>query len=387
MKQVFTRKIFWWRTFVCSSLIFLAIFGSVGCFCTIWTLEGKLQEDSYDQTARLFESLLERNLENSILTLKTVSTIFSSACYSASLWPNCSIPVEIFGNISLPLIAMTSVRTISFAPVVANTSFHEFESFAYRFYEEQGYDDIGISSFGKGIYFKNLSSAHPDLRDRVTNTYGRAHGFALPILMTGNIDESAASIMLDIYAEPVRAVAINRLVDCVGMNKQYCVSSTGIVQLVIDIEFRPATVIYYPISPFLDKSTLVGVVSTAINWDTLFSNMPPSVDGLQCILITPTEKYTFTLNHGNAKFIGMGDRHNKKYFKYSRTLSLNTGIGDTSYSIELYPNYKFVQTHRTGSPFVALVVSFLAICISSCFFFVYDYFVTKERNLVMENKR
>lgn len=120
------------------------------------------------------------------------------------------------------------------------------------------------------------------------------------------------------------------------------------------------------------------------------------VSGVDCVLETETEAYTYTVYNGRAELKDRGDLHDTRYNKYAKSTSLTGKPGaffsnfSASYTLTLYPNQELFQVYSTQNPYVATIGVVFVIVFTSFLFFLYDFFVRQEFNekrSVLEAKR
>jgi len=157
----------------------------------------------------------------------------------------------------------------------------------------------------------------------------------------------------------------------------------------------PAGLLFQPIYPFHDPTTLVGFATTSIHWqEVLESVVPDYVSGLTCIVSTDTASYTYQIVNGIPELVGDGDLHDERYTDYARNVTLNeimTGSTTSAvYTLTVYPTDEMFLAFSTNSP-LAVALGFFAVIAAVAFiFFAYDYLMRREahkRNEVMEMKR
>jgi hypothetical protein len=130
---------------------------------------------------------------------------------------------------------------------------------------------------------------------------------------------------------------------------------------------------------------LSGLIASSIVWDEVLENVfADEVSGIDCVLSTENQVYTYYVVHGKATFKGAGDLHNSEYDEYLREIVLTPDgyFSSTSpkYTLRLYPSDEFFETYTTSNPRIATIGAVCIIVFTSLLFFLYDFLVIKEFN-------
>jgi hypothetical protein len=340
-------------------------------------------------------------------------------------------------DITDPLIETVKTRTISLAHIIVPAQVAQYEAYAYDFLESNGYPDLGYTDGVKGI-----SSVGPNgLRFHDTEGYqeGR-HKVLTPILQIGNLEVNKPAVMFNLYSEPVRVSALDNMIECFNAGDKDCTSITDILHLVQDPVFRPAVLIFHPVTPFYDKGALGGLISIVQNWDTMFEGVLPDIVKVSAlhpcrqthtshihpyvhtsihsythtptpllrwpnpvppipippILIPPqgihielsggSDDHTFELINGMAVYQGSHVNHGSHSHR-KRSFALTAFAGPVNYSINIYPTKTFTDQFHTNFPYYVMCIAVLVVLFTSSIFLLYDYMMTRsatERELVME---
>ena len=122
------------------------------------------------------------------------------------------------------------------------------------------------------------------------------------------------------------------------------------------------------------------IVGKQIWHDLLKHGFESDVSGLQVVLRTETKVHCYSIENGqavyvgqhchdeNAKFRSMGTRINPNYFS-------NTTV---AYYMDIYSSNEFMDAYRTGNPKAACIGAVLIILGTSLLFIIYDCTVRKE---------
>jgi hypothetical protein len=151
-----------------------------------------------------------------------------------------------------------------------------------------------------------------------------------------------------------------------------------------DGKFRIGAMILQPIYPASDPSEFTGLITSSVVWEDVLSRLFfPEVHGVDCVLKTDTETFTYSIYEGVAGGDpNESDTHDPIYSEYGQTIILNSpglfGNSSAHYTLTLYPNQNFFELYRTKNPTVALVTTLCVVVFTSIIFFCYDFFVRKE---------
>lgn len=132
---------------------------------------------------------------------------------------------------------------------------------------------------------------------------------------------------------------------------------------------------------------MTGFIATSVQWkETLQNVFSNEVKGIDCVISTNTESYTFTIQEGDAVLQGKGDLHNAAYDRYRQGTVLTAGYDDfypiasTTYTLNLYPNQEFMDIYSTKNPEIAAIGAFAIIMFTSIMFALYDCLVQRNIN-------
>lgn len=250
------------RALIVFLLMATMVLGGYGSYRILYDYEQNLMNVQYDSAVKQLELSFSQRVLAKVQSLRSMSNFISMSCPDAVQWPNCSIPLDSYLNISDPIIELAVMRSIAFAPVITADQVASFEAFAYDFFEESGYDNMGMSSFGRGVSSVN-SSCGCRFHDMDGYPDGE-HPVLTPVLQIGNIATNGPAVMFNLYSQAYRVAAIDSTLNCFqnGGRMDACASITDIIHLVQDPVFRPAVLIIYPISPVNDPDILTGITYT-----------------------------------------------------------------------------------------------------------------------------
>jgi len=261
-------------------------------------------------------------------------------------------------------------------------------------------EDVANSSFGQGIW-----QPGPNGREHVTDgntSWGSPYQVVTPILQH-NLGPHPA-LMLNLHFSPQRGVMIDNIITCVneanagGGSLEACMGGavTDMINLTSQTEDPgPSALLFEPIFPARDNTTLVGFLASSIAWrESLQDVFNDDVSGVDCVLTTPGNIFTYGVQNGVPYDRGYGDLHDRSYNNLRNNITLTPdglfSSFSTPYQLELYPNSDFFETYETDNPRNATIGAVCIIVFVSLLFFVYDFCVRKEfdaRQDLLEAKR
>jgi hypothetical protein len=292
--------------------------------------------------ANLLAGEVARNLYTYLIKDDCIGTI-----------PNITLPG--YDAVMIPLSYLSSSRTISFSPIISTSTRHEWESYAKQHVNDlNGPSQLTTSTNGSwtvkdGIYARNTNgnkikspgyspnSLYPDI--------------LTPLWQVTNISVNYLGIMYDTHSDKMRMIAIDQ---AISTKKS---TYTDLVQLQIDTNLRPSTVLYEPIVSLQDIN-VKGIIAITLTWDNIFEDVLPSfVSGFYFVLSTSTQTYTYLLNNGNVQLVGSGDLHDPMYSSYGTPISLTDTLTATEtttnslhYTLIIYPSKELYNQYNTNIP-------------------------------------
>lgn len=131
---------------------------------------------------------------------------------------------------------------------------------------------------------------------------------------------------------------------------------------------------------------------------------PEETCGIDCVLSTETQQFTYRIARGLAKYVSSGDSHDPKYDAWGESKSLTKSCNNVttsghreyfsnssaSHTLRLYPSDEFVQNYSTQNPIISTAGAVLVVLLTSLAFLVYDALVRKEfhdKQAVLDAKR
>ena len=393
---------------------------------TISRSEGSLATAQYDALTDQYDSIADRaliaalgiNLRKRLGTI-SLSSILSYAHPNAEDWPFVTLPG--FEEIAANLIKTSSGREMALCPLVTPEQRSSFEDFAYDFFENKHDppfpNGTGVSSFGKGIWGLDFTLNNSDHRFHMTDanaSYGSPNKLFTPILQ--HSDGAHPALMLNVRFEEVRGNTIDRIIECVQLRAKTgemleCGAISPMIYLATqNVLDGPGALFFQPVFPannlttvsamnFTNRSCLLSkshvplmfnkqwqmtaFVTSSIVWKEVLHDMFSSdVQGIDCVIETDQQVYTYTIVDGMAKFVGEGDLHERAYDSFRRTLSLTPAEYFSSlsanYTLSLYPSVAFYKVYSTNNATLVAAGAVGIILIVSALFCLYDSCVRRD---------
>jgi signal transduction histidine kinase len=256
-----------------------------------------------------------------------------------------------------------------------------------------------MNDFGFGIWAKDDNSPYPDgkIHDISGNTtYGSKYSIMVPSFLHNDV--GAKSLMYNTHSEVLRGTAIDSMLDCAQAASSTSVDpQCGVVTEFVELIIKPgpAALLFLPVYPINDPTTVVALVGTSMNWGDILTNLFPGyVDGLYCVISTDTNSYTYSIRKGVPTLVGSGDLHDPTFDSHAQSVILNdiatNASASASYTLTVYPTNVMFATFETNSP-LAVSLGFVAIIIfCAALFFLYDFFMrneSRQRKIILQVKR
>ena len=378
------------RIAVIFCLLATAVIVGVSSYIVLSNLQDDAQREQYYAIASKIESSTVNAILDKRDALTTSLRLTLQYCPTESHWPHCGVPMDFYQSVLNPLHRVTQTRTLHYSVKVEPKEEEDFENFAYSFYADQGYPNLGLSSFGKGIYAMNYTTGN-----RYHDTTGTSNGerkMLLPILQASV--PNLPIFMFNLYSESKRIKAIDYAFDCVENSLKSsinCTSITEIIYLVQDYPLqRPAGIALMPIVPH-NSTKVVGSVTAVFNWDTLLNLAAnDKVDGIVAVLSDGLTSHTFLYNNGQVELIAHEDLHDSKYDYQKVVFTAIPFGGPTQYTVELYPTDEWMSHYVNQVPLISCLIMVGLVVFTSLVFYLYDFLMNREavhKDLVMKTKR
>jgi len=154
---------------------------------------------------------------------------------------------------------------------------------------------------------------------------------------------------------------------------------------------------------FGEERKLVGILLALHKWSHHFSGiLPPNACGIVCVLNnTYGQVITYRIDGPKVTQIILGDQHNVKYDDYEKKAnivdflkkripsktsyaSVNLNSDVLEYTLQIYPSDEMKNLISTNRPITYSSVLASVLLFSLCIFLLFNRFVTKRQNIVME---
>jgi signal transduction histidine kinase len=387
-------------------LVAAAICGSIS-YVTINQLQTDLAEQTYFSVAASALKGSKAATRRKIQACQLLASIISYRFPNASQWPFVALPG--FTEASKLMLEL-SASPISMVSRVPPEQASDFEAFAFELYREQGYPDYaGVSDFGFGIWRSSQTSSYAD--GRIHDTSGNiTYKSELPPDLWVNLlstNMTSRILLYNIRSEETSGLAVDNVTSCslkvaeaalndtAGANNSLPISpSCGTATGFLELKSRPgpAAVLYQPIYPVNDPTSLVGLTATGIPWeDVLIDVVPDSVDGLYCVISTETESYTFIMQHGIPILLGHGDFHDPAYDKYAKSAVItdidSIDAESPTFTLTVYPSGQMFNDKTSWYIAFGFV---MVIVLCTLIFLGYDYLMrnqSRQSKVILDVKR
>ena len=203
--------------FVLCLIVAAVILGTFGFYM--------LRNSERDLADTHFDSIADRALTEASMVLLarrwltiTMSSIIAEVLPNASEYPFVHVPG--YERIANGLLNATKSVDTAVAWIVQPDQLDEWEKYAYDFFYNTNKprpfpNNTGVSSFGRGLWAVNPNSSSPDKRFHNLGKcrFNCSYEILTPIF---HVDEGSDPVlMFDLHSDPVRGVAIERMLDCV----------------------------------------------------------------------------------------------------------------------------------------------------------------------------
>lgn len=161
----------------------------------------------------------------------------------------------------------------------------------------------------------------------------------------------------------------------------------------------PHSYIFQPIFDTLTKDReVVGILAAFLDWTSLFKNVLPAGEKPIVVVLDSNcqNSSTYELRGDQVRYLGLGDFHDPSYdhevqevpFAEFATLDDETGGGAAcTYSSRIYPTKVWSDDYYTSNPYFYAAAVVCCFLVTTLVFIIYDCFVTKRNNTVMESAK
>ena len=293
-------------------------------------------------------------------------------------WPNATFPY--FQEISKYRLRMINYRAIAIYHIVTNENRAGYEAYCTQMVSQdlvEGAELIKKNPWpvSNGIsVFNGTGNAMERVRDDGTH-----NGLLFPNTYAPSWQISPLSlstvIMQNAMADPTKRSAI----EYVLTNKSSTLSD--VVNLAIDVNHPlPSSQLYAPV--FLNdgiNQTVIALIVYSFSWDTFLSNiLADFVHGINIVMTSPTQQYTFLVNGELASVFSSGDAHNSAFngLQQSFTLGLQNISGNNflrqfPYSFSVYPTQALADSYLTSTPYIAMSIVVVLCLLTIAIFLIY----------------
>jgi len=282
-----------------------------------------------------------------------------------------------------------------------------FEDFAYNNFNEKGFPaSTGMSSFGKGIWNQDYTLDTVDKRYHDingTSSFDSPYTILTPFLQYDSGPHQ--TLLQNLHGGQVMGKAIDAVIECAEQQAQQqellvdgvlsCGNISPTIQPPPQFPQHPVSIIFEPIYPNSNKTTLVGLIANPMRWADLISDIfLIDATGVDIVIDLETYVITYCIHDGIVSLRGWSDLHDSKYSSKGRSAELLVdGVFNNSRSrpvMHLYPTDELYEEYSTANPLIATIGSVCIIAVTSLLFILYDFFVRSEfhqRTAVLEAKR
>jgi hypothetical protein len=339
--------------------------------------------DHFRAMKKSFSLLLQANA--------AVATALSTACPSASKWPNCRIPSRDLMIRTAPLSAMSGVLLFSITPIVRPENRKSFETFAANWYTADGGYPVGTGNSG---IFQYDQVGHRVSSPNHTDPSTHRHDFLVPVLYLSV--PSSNYFLADTYDDPSLRPTLDEVLDCVNNNTLTPSSDHSCSAITTFIPSEIFSAIATPIMPIQDPNTVVGFVGATFSWQTLFSSAVQQDFDFQCSIQSEASPIVRTflikegvahptagINHPSPSFDGFW-RQSQESFVLDPDDIL---VKETKYTVTYY------SSNHSPSPIFALVAGASCVGITFVISMIFVFFNTLigraalEASMLLDSKR
>lgn len=321
---------------------------------------------------------MEQQLRIRESIILTMANLYSVQCPSKKNWPHCFVDLEFQFDFGITLLNMIQINGYAYGPYLNSSQVEDFLRFTHEMYVDTPY--LYSSNFGFGVYGLDENANTSDLRYEIKNgSFGK--DFMAPILQFApRLTENP--MLYDEYSERVRKETIDELLECTyTQSSNQCAKLSGIITFptdILDPEFLPSPrcLLFSGIKPLYETGTAqYGYTVIGVFWEDIIGNIiPKRIKGIEVHLYSIKGiKYIFELKNGKVNYIKAQKSNHiggKRLYNFSN--STNTFYAKVIKSSEFRRNYFTIDIKL-------FILSYaIIICITSLFFFLYDYVVTKH---------
>lgn len=139
---------------------------------------------------------------------------------------------------------------------------------------------------------------------------------------------------------------------------------------------------------------MTGLVFATFVWEDLLEGLfPVDTSGIDIVVSTKKDAYTYTIVRGQVVLVGEGDLHQDAFSESRKGMDIAIdGLAEASvaFTINFYANDSFDEPFHSDSKNVAAIGAAALVVLTSCLFFLYDVLVLRQHNAqkqLLEAKR
>jgi len=353
-------------------------------------LTGTEERLAAEQFESISESALKVALTNSQRQksgVVTLATIVEQSLPEAERWP--LVHVNGYREMAQKVIETSSAWHMGFIPLVQVDRLAEFEDYAFN-------------TVMKGDAITNRVWGMDENGQKYNETdgstyWGSAHRIFTPFYQHSHSD---VLFLMNWHSIEARGRLVDEMIECSELraremrdnagNNDFSPRDCSVSTEIVDLYFRPiveepAVVVAQPIYPANDPTVMSGLVASATVWDRTFEGVFSSeVSGVDLVLSTDTQAFTYEVHNGIAILRGSGDLHDPDFDEYAHLVILsepgNHSISSPRYTLTAYPSEDFFAIYKTNNPVIASIGAVCIIMFTSVLFFFYDFLVRTEFN-------
>mmetsp|Transcript_14008 Transcript_14008/g.23205 ORF Transcript_14008/g.23205 Transcript_14008/m.23205 type:complete len:907 (+) Transcript_14008:70-2790(+) len=402
------NRIMIFRVLLALSLLVTGIVSGVMSHVLLRQRENEKYKSEFHSTSDEVYTAVNEGFTSKRNILEAMSTMLSYRCPDAVTWPNCSMPLDYFQDVTSSFVELSKAMSVDSNPLVRPDQQAGFEAFAYEMFEREGFpEDTGVSPFGRGIYAsdENGTRYHDDGMTSFSH-----HDVLLPVFQPAFVKMLWRAVMFNMHSEPTRAASIDEVIDCVAARNSSSLGGESIVhQCTATTDFilpahdtttaSPFSLMFAPILPHNDNTTLVGINTIVFEWSAVLASSRTNFGHLHCVVESSrggqvvSEKH-FDLHNGDTEFICDDCESERDLIKNqiskSYDILCDTDSGGLEYKITFYTTDDFIRQFHTNVPIYGSVACAVIIVLISSLFISYDVLVNREsleNRMLLESKR
>lgn len=359
------------------------------------------------------EKFSQSSFYSKTAAMHSLRTFLKTKCPLPDYWPLCMVPIREYDIFASSLVTMADITTCNHEPKILSNQIDDFVAYAVNFYNNSGFPDVAevVSHgvYGVDDYGSRYEVHEPRVRDNAIIT---------PIIQIGQPQKYSGALMFNMYCNEAQMESIDTVLNCVkSFDHNYdpritefdvsdnCMVTSKIIQLVEDVEIRPAVAVRYPFLLEIEDETAlseevrnnsiivhlkdwtllhVGSITTVFHWDNMLEKAVfPSTNGLGVDLSDGDDTYTYTYNQGKAKML-TGSTQKKEHderSQYSQRKTFPISFlpnNQFTMTLSVYLDDDFAKTYISNVPVYGCIAAVVVILISFLQFLAYDFHSSKR---------